>query len=67
MAEKYCNLGLVYQCLGNQREAKTYQEKALVVRKNIYGEEHAEVATGYNNLGLVYQNLGQHSEAKEYH
>ncbi|XP_078345306.1 uncharacterized protein LOC144630816 [Oculina patagonica] len=44
----------------------SYHKKALNIKKNIYGEEHADVAVSYNNLGLVYRKLGQYNEAKEY-
>ncbi|XP_020605746.1 kinesin light chain-like [Orbicella faveolata] len=44
-----------------------YHEKALMIRKKIFGEEDADVAISYNNLGIVYRNLGQYNEAKEYY
>ena len=44
-----------------------YHNKALIIWKKIFGEEHADVAASYNNLGSVYQDLGQYNEAKEYH
>ena len=47
-------------------EAKEYYEKALIIRKEIYGQKHGDVAASYNNLGIVYRDLGQYSEAKEY-
>ncbi|KAL9958199.1 hypothetical protein ACROYT_G035180 [Oculina patagonica] len=46
--------------------SKSYHEKALVIRKKNYGEEHADVAASYNKLGLVHRKLGQYNEAKEY-
>ena len=39
----------------------------MIIRKKIFGEEHADVAASYNNLGIVYQDLGQYNEAKEYY
>ena len=42
-------------------------EKALIIRKEIYGEHHGDVAASYNNLRNVYIFLGQYSEAKEYY
>ncbi len=45
--------------------AVSYHEKALVIRKKIYGEEHADVAASYNNLGAVYHDQGQYNKAKE--
>ena len=57
----------VYQDLGQYNAAKEYHEKALIIWKKIFGEEHADVARNYNNLANVYQDLGQYNEAKEYH
>ena len=36
-----------------------------MIRKEIYGEHHGNVAASYNNLGNVYVFLGQYNEAKE--
>ena len=30
-----------------------------MIRKKIFGEEHADVASSYNNLALVYNNIGE--------
>ena len=46
-------------------KAKECDEKALTIRKRIYGGEHPEVATSYCNLAVDYRNLGQHKKAKE--
>ena len=67
VGKSYNNLGNVYNSLGQYNEAKEYHEKALIIMKNIFGEEHANVASSYNNLGNDYQKLGQYNEAKEYH
>ena len=42
-------------------------KKALIIKKKIFGEEHADVAATYNNLGTVHQALGQYNEAKDYY
>ena len=57
----------VYRNLGQYCEAKEYYEKALIIRKEIYGEHHGDVAASYNNLGTVYSGLGQYGEAKANH
>ena len=62
-----CNLGNDYSHLGQYNEAKEYHEKAVIIEKKIFGEEHADVAWSYNNLGNGYQHLGQYSEAKQYY
>ena len=36
--------GNVYRDLGQYSEAKEYYEKALIIRKEIYGEKHGDVA-----------------------
>ena len=53
--------------LGQYNQAKEHYEEALVIKKEVYGEHHANVATVYFNLGVVYSDLGQHSQAKEHH
>ena len=58
---------MIISSLGQYNEAKEYHEKALIINKKIFGEEHADVASSYNNLGSVFQQLGQYNEAKEYH
>ena len=66
-ANIYSTQGNVYRDLGQYNEAKEYYEKGLIIRKEIYGEKHGDVAASYNNLGIVYRNLGQYSKAKEYY
>ena len=54
----------MYQSLGEYEKAKTYQENALIIRKEI-GDKEGE-ATCYGNLGIVYQSLGEYEKAKTY-
>ena len=63
----YGNFGNDYQHLGKYNEAKECHEKALIIFKKIFGEEHANVSSSYENLGNDYKQLGQYNEAKEYH
>ena len=51
VAGSYNNLGNAYKSLGDYNKAKEYHQKALIIKKNIFGEEHAGVASSYNNLG----------------
>ena len=55
----------MYSRLGQYNQAKELYQKALLIRKNIFGEDHADVATSYNGLALVYNRLGQYNLAKE--
>ena len=63
-------LGLSVQQPGRIEEynqARELHEKALMIRKKIFGENHVDVATCFNNLALVYNNLGEYNQAKELH
>ena len=31
------------------------------MRKELYGEQHGDLAQSYNNLGTVYRDLGQYN------
>ena len=44
----------MYGSLGEYNQAKELREKALVIRKKIFGDDHADVATNYNNLASAY-------------
>ena len=43
----------MYYNLKEYNQAKELHEKALMIRKKIFGEDHADVATSYSNLALV--------------
>ena len=36
-----------------------------MIRKQIFGEDHADVARSYNNLALVYYNLEEYNQAQQ--
>ena len=57
----------MYHSLGEYNQAKEMYEKALMIRKKIFGENHANVAKSYNNLASVYHSLGEYNQAKELH
>ena len=57
---------IVYSHLGKYYQAKEYHEKSLSITKEIYGEQHGDIATSYNNLGTVFWELHQYDQAKEY-
>ena len=38
-----------------------------MIRKKIFDEDHAGVASSYNNLATVYHSLGEYNQAKEFH
>jgi CHAT domain-containing protein len=53
-AECYENLGLYYWNIGNNELGLEYQNRALGLRKQIFGDNHPEVANSYLNVGLIY-------------
>ena len=57
----------MYDNLGEYNQAKELHEKAVIIRKKIFGEDHADVGTSYTNLALVYENLGEYKKVKELH
>ena len=59
--------GQVYNRLGEYKQAKELHENALMLYEEIFGEDHADVATSYGNLASVYNHLGEYNQAKEFH
>ena len=57
----------MYNRLGQYNQAKELHEKVLTIRKQIFDEDHADVATSYDNLALVYGTMGEYNQAKELH
>ena len=66
VATSYNNLALIYQNLGDFKQAKDYQEHALVIQLDKLGPEHVDVARSYNNLALIYQDFGDFEQARQY-
>ena len=66
VATSYNKLASIYKDLGDLKQAKEYQQRALVIRLDKLGPEHVNIATSYNNLSLIYQDLGDLEKAKEY-
>ena len=65
MAASYSNLGNVYYRIGEYNHAKELFEKALMIRKKIFGEEHASVVTSYDKLKRVCNKIGEYNQANE--
>ena len=59
--------GLVYNRLGEYQKAKGFHERALMIRRRVFGENHYDVASSYNNLASVYYSLGEYDPAKDLH
>ncbi|MEO9806174.1 MAG: CHAT domain-containing protein [Reichenbachiella sp.] len=52
-ANCYNDLGIAYWNNGNTDLSLQYLQNALNIRKQLYGQNHPEVADSYNNIGLV--------------
>ena len=50
----------------NYDDAVTYFEKALEIRKIIYGENHPEVALSYKDIGVILTAKGDMLQGMEY-
>ncbi|KAM7429374.1 hypothetical protein ABFA07_019768 [Porites harrisoni] len=57
--------GKVYSSIGRYNQATELHEKALMIKKKIFGENHADVAKSYNDLAVVYYSQGEYNQAKE--
>ena len=55
----------MYNNLGKYSQAKELHEKALIIRKKIFDEDHADVLTSYKDLAIVYNSLGKNSQANK--
>ena len=66
MATCYNNIGNESFNLGDYDTALEYCEKALTIRKAIFGEVHPDVALLYSNIGEVYAKLGNYDKALDY-
>ena len=55
----------VYYSLGEYNQAKQLHEKALMICKKLFGENHDNVGTSFNNLASVYNSVGEYNQAKD--
>ncbi|MEA2049003.1 MAG: CHAT domain-containing protein [Campylobacterota bacterium] len=66
-ASIFYNLGLLYIETGDLDKALGLMQKALKIRENIFGKEHADTAENYDALGKIYQNLKDFPKAEQYY
>ena len=60
------NLGSSYRLCGNVQKAFETEMKALSLLKELYGDNHLEVAIAYNNVGAYYREVGDYQKALAY-
>jgi len=63
LSESYHVLGDVYLDQGKYLEALKMYEKALEIKKQVYGEHHVLVATTYHNMGNISLRQGKKKQA----
>ena len=63
LAQAYNALGSSFLNLSEFRKAKTYHQKALEIRKEVFGKRHLEVSHSYENLGNVLSTEGKYDSA----
>ena len=63
----WCNLGLLYDNMGNLQKAEEFYLKSFKIYENLFGENHSDVATSYNNLGSLYYNMGNLPKAEQFY
>ncbi|UCE61337.1 MAG: serine/threonine protein kinase [Phycisphaerales bacterium] len=57
-------LGLVYRNLGDYDEAEGHLGRALSLRREVLGKEHADTVYSLANLGSLYRDMGRYDEAE---
>jgi CHAT domain-containing protein/tetratricopeptide (TPR) repeat protein len=65
LAASLNNLGNLLQSLGNLEKAETILERALAIRRELYGESHPDVATSLNNLAVTVDERGDAGRARD--
>lgn len=67
MAGLYSVLGSIYLKKGDLKKTKSFLEKSLKIRLEIYGEEHRDTAFVCFRLGELYEKTRQYNDALEYY
>ncbi|CAF5001735.1 unnamed protein product, partial [Rotaria sp. Silwood1] len=66
-ADIYHMLGVMKYHQGQYKEAVSFCEKALEIKRKTLPEDHSSLANTYNNIGLAYNNMGNYSKALEFY
>ena len=56
-------MGFIYHQLGQYKTAMSIVEKVLVLRTEIFGEEHPDYLLALNNLAALHQKIQNNREA----
>ena len=63
-AELLNNLAGLYLLQGRYAEAEPLYKQALLLRQELLGDRHPDVATSLNNLAMLYSSQGRYAEAE---
>jgi len=63
-ARMLSTLGQVHTQLGLYREAQNLHRQALTLRRDLFGEDHPEVAESHHRLGLALRKAGDYEAAE---
>ncbi|CAF3855989.1 unnamed protein product [Rotaria sp. Silwood1] len=66
-AHIYHMLGMLKSQQGQYKEAVSFYEKKLEIKRKTLPEDHSSLANTYNNIGLAYGNMGNYSKALEFY
>jgi len=63
-ARMFVALGEVYANLGEFDQARGLMERALTIRRTVYGADHVEVAQSMDHLGTLLRRTGEYAQAE---
>ena len=63
--EELIKLGISSYNNGRFRNAISHYKDALNIQRNIFGDNHSEVAKTYNNLAELNRNIGDYAQAED--
>ncbi|CAF1373570.1 unnamed protein product [Rotaria sordida] len=66
-AHIYHQLGWVKRNQGQYKEAASFYEMSLKIKRKTLPENHPSLANTYHNIGQVYNNMGDYSKAYEFY
>ncbi|CAF3810641.1 unnamed protein product [Rotaria sp. Silwood1] len=63
----YHQLGCLKDNQGQYKEAASYYETSLKIKRKTLPQDHPSLAATYNNIGLAYNYLGEYPKALEFY
>ena len=65
LAHLYSDLAYSFEKLGNPKRALELDEQSLAIRRELFGERHADTARSLNNIAISHNDLGNPKRALE--